>query len=117
MSEEMARLAATGQRDPRQLLESGADPAVAHALIRIEERLEDGAGDIAEFKRHVDDCGERSLRVEGRLSALEAKVGVLLDSVRAQKAALWTLAGAGLLVGGGMVVALFRLVGAITGGP
>ena len=85
------------------------DDSTAAALARIEQRLDDGAGDIADFKEHVLDCGRKSERVEGRLSALEASVKSLLDVYRSIRAGMWTLAVASILFGGGIVVALLRL--------
>ena len=82
---------------------------IAAALARIDQRLEDGAGDITEFKAHVADCSKQSKMVENRLSALEVQASQLLDVYRHIRTGVWSLATALVLIGGGIVVALLRL--------
>ena len=58
---------------------------------------------------HEKKCEERSLAFERRMVKLETNVENLLDVYRSIRAGVWTIAGALILTGGGLVFAMVRL--------
>ena len=63
-----------------------------------------------ELHAHVQECMEQGKRVEIRLTRLEAQMEHLVKVYDSMRAGIWTLAGAGILSGAGLVFALLRLV-------
>ena len=68
-------------------------------LLEIESKLD----------AHEKKCVEREVAIENRLVKLETNVDNLLDVYRSIRAGMWTLVGAMILTGGGLVFAMVRL--------
>ena len=90
------------------------DADVLAALARIDARLGSGDKRFEEFAEHVKECTEEKRSLMERLSLLEGRVAELGKSLGGLRTAVFSLIGAVVIVGGGLIGAIVVALSKIT---